>query len=76
NYLDCFVPISSGLAMTNEDEKLMSQYTSPDTLKKVEEMFMSCFPKSNPFPTFPSHLGKEIEAEANTRYFRNENFKI
>jgi len=36
---------------------------SPDTFKKVEEMFMSCFPKSNPLPTFPFHLGKEIEAE-------------
>ncbi len=24
---------------------------------------MSCFPKSNPLPTFPFHLGKEMEAE-------------
>jgi hypothetical protein len=36
---------------------------------------MSCFPKSNPLPTFPFHLGKEIEAEANIRYFRHEKFK-
>jgi hypothetical protein len=31
--------------------------------KKVKEMFMSCFTKSNPLPTFPFHLGKEMEAD-------------
>ena len=36
---------------------------SPDTFKKVEEMFMSCFPKSNPLPIFPFHLGKEMKAD-------------
>ena len=35
---------------------------SLDTFKKVEEMSMSCFPKSNPLPTFFFHLRKEIEA--------------
>jgi hypothetical protein len=37
--------------------------SSPDTFKKVKEMFMSCFTKSNPLPTFPFHLGKEMEAD-------------
>jgi hypothetical protein len=35
----------------------------PHEQEKVEEMFMSCSPKSNPLPTFSSHLGKEVKAD-------------
>jgi len=51
---------------------------------------MSCFPKSNPLPTFSSYLGKDIEVEVEhkvkiqfpaqlgvySEYFRTKNFKI